>query len=229
MSDSNKSTKAIDKSPAESEAKKQAGQRLGAARIEAQAYYERGLRAFGSDNYEDALADLDAAVQRAPGYAELYSARGWIGLEAGKKPGAEEDFRYALQLSKRQWLAHYGLGVLAFQSRKWDEAIDHFSHAVAVAPGRPEPWYYRAVSYYNSGELEKARTDMRTALRWLSDETDDRRADTIKWLKALGDNSTDEAEAKPAAKAAKLPAAKETKEIAKSAGEAKQAAKEAEE
>ncbi len=175
-------------------------QRVGLARAEAQSYYERGLRAFAMHNYEDALADLDAAIERAPGYTELFCARGVIAMEAGKLPGAKEDFEYALTLSKRQWLAYYGLGTLAAGRNAWRESADLFTQAQAIAPGRPEVWYYRAVAWYNLGEIEKAAADMKTALRWFA-PGDKRRSDAQKWLKMLDPNAELETSAvKPAAK-----------------------------
>jgi len=97
---------------------------------------------------------------------------------------------------------------MAFERKKWEEAIAHFSDAVKVAPGRPEAWYYRAVSYYNSGEPEKARADMRVAARWFTDD-DPRAGGARSWLKALGDNPDIQRPPEGEGKAAK-PAAKES-------------------
>ncbi|MHB8626081.1 MAG: tetratricopeptide repeat protein [Aggregatilineales bacterium] len=169
-----------------SEPRRSLVQRIGLARADAQAYYERGLLAFAAHKYEDALADLDAALQLSPGYAELYSARGLVALEAGKLPEAQEDFEYAIKLNKRQWLAHYGLGVVAFNRKAWGAAIEAFTKAQTIAPGRPEPWYYRAVAQYNAGDADKALADMKIALRWFSAEDKKRGDDAKKWLKALG-------------------------------------------
>ena len=182
-------------------------QRIGLARADAQAYYERGLLSFAAHKADDALADLDAALQIAPGFAELYSARGLILLEAGKLPESQEDFEYALKLNGRQWLAQYGLGVLAFNRKAWAEAIEAFTKAQAIAPGRPEPWYYRAVAYYNAGEMDKGRADMKIALKWLAGDKK-RGDDAKKWLKTLGADDTEieavaPSPAKPAERASK--------------------------
>jgi len=160
-------------------------QRLGLLRADAQAFYERGLQAFAAQNYDDALVDLDAAIEHAPGYAELYTARGWVGLEAGKTKGANEDFTYALKLNRRDWLAQYGLGVLAYNRKAWTEAIDLFTAAQAIAPGQPEVWFHRGTAYYEANDEAKALADMHMALRWFK-VGDARRADAIKWIKALG-------------------------------------------
>jgi len=168
------------------EPRRSLAQRIGLARAEAQAYYERGLVAFAAHKVEDALADLDAALKIAPGYAELYTARGVMLLEADKSREAQEDFEYALKLNRRQWLAQYGLGVLAFNRKAWTDAIDAFTKAQAIAPGRPEPWYYRAAAYYNAGDTDKAHADMKIALRWFDTHDKKRSDDAKKWLKALG-------------------------------------------
>jgi len=213
--------------PASGAASRTIAQRVGLARAEAQSYYERGLRAFAMHNYEDALADLDAAIERAPGYTELYCARGVIAIEADKLPGAKEDFEYALTINKRLWLALYGLGTLAAGRNNWKEATDYFTQAQAIAPGRPEVWYYRAVAFYNLGEIDKAAADMKTALRWLT-PGDKRRSDAQKWLKILDPNAEIEAAAeKAAAKNAKAKGSeKEGKEGKESKDNKKEKAKE---
>lgn len=197
-----------------SEPRRSLMQRIGLARADAQAYYERGLLSFAAHKIEDALADLDAAIQIAPGYTELYSARGLILLEANKLPEAQEDFEYALKLSTRQWLAQYGLGVLAFNRKAWPQAIDAFTKAQAIAPGRPEPWYYRAVAHYNSGDSDKAKADMKIALRWFVAQDKKRSDDAKKWLKALG---VDDAEIEAATPGAAKPTEHTAKRSEKSA------------
>lgn len=167
-----------------SEERQGVARRVGLTRSDSQAYYERGLEAFATHDYENAILDLSEAIHFDRGRAELYSARGLIYMESGKLDDAQTDLQYALKLNRRQWLAHYCFGVMAFNRSAWAEAIDHFTKAQTIAPGRPEAWFYRAVALHNTGDDAKALTDMQTALRWF-EEGDKRRGDATKWIKEL--------------------------------------------
>ena len=80
---------------------------------EAQAYIERmpedqradpeilvreGVELYNQNDFEGALAKLDAAVQAAPDWAEPYYFRGLANLAAGRNEAASADFRRLLEL-----------------------------------------------------------------------------------------------------------------------------------
>ncbi len=165
-----------------SENRRQIARNVGLTRADSQAYYERGLQAFATGDYENAILDLSEAIHYDRRRAELYSARGLIYVEAGKKDEAEIDLAYALRLDKRQWLAHYCFGMMAFAKGDWAAAIDRFTKAQTIAPGRPEPWFHRAIAHHQARDDNKAAEDMKTALRFL-EEGDKRRSEANKWLK----------------------------------------------
>jgi Flp pilus assembly protein TadD len=145
-------------------------------------HYERGLYYFTRNKLDQAIADLDEAIQLQPKRAELYAARGLVLLQNGAADEAEEDFAYALELDLQQWLSHYGRGVHAFENANYTQAIDYFSRAQLVAPDRPEVYYYRAIAFFQIDQPDQAKRDMQYALTLL-DENDTRRRDTERWLK----------------------------------------------
>jgi Tfp pilus assembly protein PilF len=167
-----------------SENRRQVARRFGLTRSDSQAYYERGLESFAAEDFENAILDLNEAILHDGRRAELYTARGMIYKTSGQRDKAEADFQQALKLNRRQWMASYGLGVLAFDRAEWGTALDWFTKSLTVAPGHPEAWYHRAVTYHNMGEDGKALADMQTALRWFKD-SDKRRNDANKWIKDL--------------------------------------------
>ncbi len=167
-----------------SENRRQAARRFGLTRADSQAYYERGLESFAAEDYENAILDLNEAILYDKRRAELYTARGLIHKAAGGRDQAEADLQQALKLDRRQWMASYGLGVMAFDRAEWATAIDWFTKSLVVGPGHPEAWYHRAVTYHNMGDDTKALADMQTALRWFKD-ADKRRNDANKWVKDL--------------------------------------------
>jgi tetratricopeptide (TPR) repeat protein len=164
------------------ENRKNVARNLGLTRAESQAYYERGLQAFAKGDLENAVLDLSEAIHYDRARAELYSARGYIHLQAGNLDDSETDLRYALRLNKRQWLAQLALGIMDFNRGRWEEALQSFKKAQQAAPGRPEPWFYGALTQYKLGDLQKAATEMQIAVRWLGDN-DKRRAEANRWLR----------------------------------------------
>ena len=156
--------------------------RLGLTRSTGVAYYERGLKAYEAGDLENAILDLSEAIYYDDRYAEYYSTRGLFHLENGENDAAKEDLDYALVLNKRQWLAHYGLAMLAFGKQEYTDAEKRFGDALAIRSDRAEIWYYRAVTRHNLGDDVQAMSDMERAEQ-LFPPNDKRRKDAVAWIK----------------------------------------------
>jgi len=162
--------------------------RLGLTRDQADAYYRRGLQAYESGDLENAILDLSEAIHYDRGYAEYYSTRGLFHIDDQNTEDAELDLNYALKLSKRQWLAHYGLGIIAFNNGDYDEAAKQFTEASVIRPERPEVWYYRSITEHNQGDDALSIADMERAEQ-LFPKDDKRRRDANAWVKELRKNA----------------------------------------
>ena len=57
-----------------------------------------GVAAYNQNDFEGAIAKLDAAIDAAPDWAEAYYFRGLANMAAGKNDAAAEDFRLLLEL-----------------------------------------------------------------------------------------------------------------------------------
>ncbi len=172
-----------------SDRRKESVRGLGLTKSESQTYYERALTQFGRGNYEEAVVDVSEALHYDPNRAELYAARGFFYVQwaqekklADKLEDAIVDLNYAIKLNKRQWFAHLVLGMVDFSNGQWSDAFKHFNDAKEASPGRPEPWFYRAICHYKLGKPLQAEEEMQTALRWMP-EGDKRRAEANRWLK----------------------------------------------
>lgn len=160
---------------------------LARPRTLAERYLERGLYNLDRRQYDDALADLTEAIAHEPRSAELYTTRGLVYVEAGKKdyvPYARADFEYALTLDPGQMVAHYGLGMIAYGQEKYDEALEHFNAARDIAPLRPEIYYFRALSYFQMGDAQRALDEMDIAMP-MFDPGDPRHLDAARWKTAF--------------------------------------------
>jgi Flp pilus assembly protein TadD len=124
----------------------------------AERYLERGLHFFEKKKHEDALADLDEAIELAPRDAELYVTRGLIEVEMGQEEDAKTDLEYAVMLDKRQWVGYYMLGMMDYRKQNYRAALDQFERAQPYAPGRAEIYLARAMAHLAVDEAEVAES-----------------------------------------------------------------------
>src|SRR5258708_30732957 len=120
--------------------------RLGLTRSDADAYYRGGWQSFEDGDFENAILDLSEAIFYDSRHAEYYSTRGLFYLQDNQAPEAETDLNYALKLDKRQWLAHYALGMKDFTAGEYHAALHNFSRARALQPQPPGNFYYPAIT-----------------------------------------------------------------------------------
>jgi Flp pilus assembly protein TadD len=158
---------------------------LGLTREKAEAYYRRALEAFDDNDLENAVLDISEAIYYDRGYADFYATRGLFYIQDLKFAEAETDLLYAVRLNRRQWLAHYCLGILNFQDGEFPAALTRFDLAAQYAPKRVEVWFYRAVAAWYARQDELAKTHMETALSLMTND-DKRRKDAQTWLKEFG-------------------------------------------
>lgn len=150
--------------------------RLGLTRYEADEYYQLALDAYNRKKFDDAHENLGYAIELLPHRAEFYAARGFFHLEDGEPDEAREDFEEALKRNQYEMLAHYGLGILAYQDSEWDEAIERFRRARAADMNRPESAYYLALAYHRKRDNLNAEREMRAAVALFARINDGKRA-----------------------------------------------------
>jgi beta-barrel assembly-enhancing protease len=160
-------------------------QRLGLTRFDADEHYKRALQAYEKRNLEDAILEMEYAIELLPTEAEYYAARGFFYLEDSINDKAKADFEQALKLYPYETLAHYGRGVMAYKSRNWDEALAHFADAYRADPNRPETLYYLALVYHRQNQNAQALALMQRAQAIFEQSNDRRRTDASRWVRAL--------------------------------------------
>ena len=160
-------------------------QRLGFTRFEADEHYQQALEHYGKRNINDAILAIELAIELLPTNAEYYAARGFFYLEDGVDQKAAADFEKALQRYPYEMLAHYGLGMIAYNAKHWDEAQRHFADAYRARPDRPETLYYLALAHHHKGENGPALAYMRQAEAIFEANEDKRKSQTSRWVKQL--------------------------------------------
>ena len=90
----------------------------------------RGMEAFNTQNYAEAITQLSRAAQRITDSADLYYHLGAAHLEKGELEPAAEAFNAALELKKKHGEALAGLGQVAFFKKDLAKAKALFLQAL---------------------------------------------------------------------------------------------------
>jgi tetratricopeptide (TPR) repeat protein len=160
-------------------------QRLGLTRYEADEHYKKALEAYTKRQMQEAILEMEHAINLLPNNAEYYAARGFFYLEDGIEDKATADFEQALRHYAYETLAHFGRGVIAYKSRNWDEALAHFTDAYRSDPKRSETLYYLALTHHRKGNNVMALSLMEQANAIFEEQNDKRRTDSGRWVREL--------------------------------------------
>jgi eukaryotic-like serine/threonine-protein kinase len=115
-----------------------------------------GMLHRGTGKAEEALADLQRALDRDPRSAEAYREMGRAHQSLGRTKEAEQAFRRAAELRPSDWATHNYLGRLYLASNRYGEAEVEFWRVVALAPDNVRGYTNVGVACYLQGRLEEA-------------------------------------------------------------------------
>jgi len=86
---------------------------------------------FDTNNFPDALKDLDAIDARQPDLAESQNLRGVIMMRQGIYDKAEAALHEALRIDSRFWNARFNLAEIPFLKKDWAEARNRFQELLS--------------------------------------------------------------------------------------------------
>ena len=163
--------------------------RLGITRYEADEYYRIALSNYQKKNLDEAVLNMNLAIDLYPRRAEYYAARGFFHLQDGLPNKAEPDFDHALSINPYEILANFGKGVIAFDKEQYDPALEYFIKSWAADNERAETLYYIALIHHRRRDNLQAKQWMQQAhdkYETLAENDRDARKhqkDAEKWLK----------------------------------------------
>jgi tetratricopeptide (TPR) repeat protein len=96
------------------------------SKAELEAMYDKAFRAFDSNNFPEALKELDAIDARQPDLAESQNLRGVIMMREGIYDKAEAALNEALRIDSKFWNARFNLAEIPFLRKDWSEARNRF-------------------------------------------------------------------------------------------------------
>jgi tetratricopeptide (TPR) repeat protein len=96
------------------------------SKAELEAMYDKAFREFDTNNFPEALKQLDAIDARQPDLAESQNLRGVILMREGIYDKAEAALHEALRIDPKFWNARFNLAEIPFLKKDWTEARNRF-------------------------------------------------------------------------------------------------------
>lgn len=126
----------------------------------AQVQYAQG----GQNAAQTALATVDTAIGKRPGYAEGLLFQGKMLQELGRRDEASAAYSASISADGRIAESHFRRGMLELQAGRYDAAVRDFREATQLQPNFPEAFYWLGRSYYAQGGNERALEAFRQAV-----------------------------------------------------------------
>ena len=132
--------------------------------FEPERIYNNWAAAYARIGRDDlAVSYFDKAISAKPKSGRYYNNRGAACARLGKRDLAIQDYSKAIELKPRFPEAYLNRGRALADAGRLDEALSDYSRAIELKPDSPdfaEPYYYRAVIYYEKKEYRKALADI---------------------------------------------------------------------
>ncbi|WP_173047951.1 tetratricopeptide repeat protein [Bosea sp. ANAM02] len=146
------------------EAEKDYSEALALAPKFAALYRDRGRVRFTLGNRDGAMADFTAAIENDPFDPDNHANRGYLRLLQYDFAGAGEDLRKGLFWQKQHPRSDYLLGLLAYATGRYTDAVAHVDKAREGGFRNSETFITRARSLYYLGSFEAAAKEATAGL-----------------------------------------------------------------
>lgn len=130
--------------------------------IKAEYYFLRGVCFNYVLQYEDALFDLNTAIEMCDTIGEYYNQRGIVYTNLERHADALFDFQTAIKINPKLEYIHNNIGLAYEHNGFRDKAMEHYKLSI-----RKEP--YQSDSYYNLGRLYFENRKYKTAIKYLKE------------------------------------------------------------
>lgn len=132
------------------------------------------------ENYDQALQQLDLALDVKPVYLAVYYYRAKVYAKMSRYDEAEKDYEFFIKRFPQHYYAHFRLGTIKFNRDKHEESVGIFNQAVELSSGKnkSKALYYLGKNYQHLGEefYPKARSAYDTSIRIAPAEVNPRMA-----------------------------------------------------
>ena len=127
-----------------------------------EAYLNRGIIYGKSGQFQEAIADFDQAIRYSPGLYKAYINRGIAKAMNRDNRGALADLDQVLDKEKNEE-AYLNRGILRYKMKEYTLAIPDLQEAILLNPSCNYAYYFRALSYIESGKPDSSCIDLQKA------------------------------------------------------------------
>lgn len=115
--------------------------------------------------WQEAVTELSALVERRQGFIHLYLLRGFAHGELGDLKAAQADFQRAQDIDKSEFGLYLNRGVLRLRHGKLEDAIDDFQKAISLKPESTEAYVNLAEACRLQKQPERALEKLQEVVR----------------------------------------------------------------
>ena len=141
---------------------------------DAEQLLRRGISSANEGQYDEAVADLDAAIAISPDDLRAYLYRGVVSGIREDYEGAAADHHMALRvellssedaaIEHEQWRNSITMWTIYLRSGDYDKAIEDYDTFTSLSPYEADAYMWRGCAYYLKGEADRAIEDYNKAL-----------------------------------------------------------------
>lgn len=116
------------------------------------------------DKIDNALEDYTSAIRLAPDNVVNYEERADLYYYLENYELAERDYKKMIALEEGNMMGYMGLGTIAYEQKRYTDAIKYFDFVTRLAPNYASGYSSRAESYIALKDFDKAIEDVIKAL-----------------------------------------------------------------
>jgi TolB-like protein/Flp pilus assembly protein TadD len=110
-------------------------------------------------DYDAALAEIAIAEQGQPNDPDVLTAKWAVSRRMGRWQEAVETLERMLAIDPQGYLTLYETAATLTMMRQFERADEYLQRAIAIAPDRPDAYYYAALNYLQwDGTTDRTRT-----------------------------------------------------------------------
>ena len=129
---------------------------LGSGKVDEEVLFQLGVAFHESAEPDSAEYYYLSAIEAAPGMSKAYVNLAVLYDGRGKKTKALLKFEEAISINPDDLLALSHAALMHFQMKHFSRAIEYVSRAMEVDPSHPQPHFYLAVFFWESGVYREA-------------------------------------------------------------------------
>jgi tetratricopeptide (TPR) repeat protein len=124
----------------------------------------RGEFAYSNEDYDQAIAEYNMAIQHDPDYQEAFMGRGLAYAANGKYDQAIKSYNHAVELNALDAEIYYNRGLAYYNKGDASHAIADFGMALHLNPQDAVACYNRGLVYLENGLYDNAIADYDRAI-----------------------------------------------------------------